>query len=73
MASTLLPAFGRSGRPVIPAREWVGPVNLNTAERLGWAQQWRDREAERKAAAEEAAAQAATAAAQREGENPREP
>ena len=50
-----------------------GTVNLNTAERLGWAQKWRDREAAAQKAAEEAAAKAATAAAQRERENPREP
>ncbi|MGA7615745.1 MAG: hypothetical protein WBX15_11270 [Thermoanaerobaculia bacterium] len=34
-----------------------GTVNLNTAERMGWAQAWRDRESAAKAAAEAAAAQ----------------
>jgi len=36
-----------------------GTVNMNTAERLGWAQQWREQEAAAKKAAEEAAAKQA--------------
>jgi hypothetical protein len=50
-----------------------GTVNLNTAERLGWAQKWRDREAAAQKAAEEAAAKAVATNAQRAAENSREP
>ena len=35
-----------------------GTVNMSTAERLGWAQKWRDDEAKQKAAQQAAAAKA---------------
>jgi hypothetical protein len=40
-----------------------GTVNMDTAERLGWAQEWRDREAKMRLAAEAAAAKRAAEAA----------